>query len=173
MHEASEASAVSDANDAPDAVLSKLLVRTIVVLHHRLHQDLHDELQDVDVQALDWAPGPNTNSMSTLVVHLLASEAEMLRSVRGLPSARDRCAEFAEHCTTREVLLRLIDAAEGDLDHLGVGISVQDLRTLRVRPNKAPPQSGLFWLLRNYGHAREHLAHLQLTKQLYGFAHPV
>ena len=31
-----------------------------------------------------------------------------------------------------------------------------------------PPQPGLVWLLTNYGHAREHLAQMELTKQLYG-----
>jgi hypothetical protein len=162
----------SAASSAPEAVLSDLLVRTIVALYHHVHQELRDELQDVDGQALDWTPGPDTNAISTLVVHLLASEAEMLRSVRGLPSARDRSAEFAAHPATREEVLRLIDVADAALDQLGVGISLQDLRALRVRPNKPTPQPGLFWLLRNYGHAREHLAHLQLTKQMYGFAHP-
>jgi DinB superfamily len=156
-----------------DAVVSDLLVRTIVALYQRVHQELRDELQDVDGQALAWSPGPDTNSISTLVAHLLASEAEMLRSVRGLPSARDRRVEFAAPPTTRDELLRRLDAADADLDHLGGGIRVQDLQALRVRPNKPTPQSGLFWLLRNYGHAREHLAHLQLTKQVYRFAHPV
>jgi hypothetical protein len=166
MHEA------RDDSDAPDAVLSDLLVRTIVALYHRLHQELRDELQDVDALALQWAPGPDTNSMSTLVVHLLASEAEMLRSVRGHVAERDRSAEFVGHPTTRDELLGLIDAAEGVLDYVGAGIRTEDLQALRARPNKPAPHTGLFWLLRNYGHAREHLAHLQLTKQLYGWAHP-
>jgi hypothetical protein len=166
MHDAGDASA------APDAGLSELLVRTIVTSYRSVHQEMRNELLDADVQALDWTPGPDTNSMSTLVVHLLASEAEMLRSVRGLPTERDRDAEFAGRPAAREELLGLIDAAERDLDQLGSGIGVQDLRALRARPNKPAPQSGLFWLLRNYGHAREHLAHLQLTRQLYGLTHP-
>ena len=29
------------------------------------------------------------------------------------------------------------------------------------------PQIGLHWLLNNYGHAREHIGHLELTAQLY------
>jgi len=41
------------------------------------------------------------------------------------------------------------------------------LRALIPRPNKPIPQSGFFWLMRNYGHLREHLAQIQLTKQLY------
>lgn len=163
----------SAASYVPDAVLSELFVHTIVALYHGVHQELRNELQDVDGEAIDWIPGPETNSISTLVVHLLESEAEMLRSVRGLPSGRDRSAEFATHSTTLGELLHRIDAADADLDLLGGGIGPQDLRAWRERPNKSMPQPGIFWLLRNYGHAREHLAHLQLTKQLYGFAHPV
>ena len=30
-----------------------------------------------------------------------------------------------------------------------------------------PPRPGIEWLITNYGHAREHLAQIQLTKQLY------
>jgi hypothetical protein len=30
-----------------------------------------------------------------------------------------------------------------------------------------PPKLGLEWLVSNYGHAREHLAQIELTKQLY------
>jgi hypothetical protein len=111
----------SAASHGPDAVLGELLVGTIVALYHGVHQELRDELRDVDDQALDWTPGPETNPIGTLVAHLLASEAEMLRSVRGLPAARDRNAEFAACPTTRAELLSLIDAAEADLGRLGVG----------------------------------------------------
>src|SRR5260221_14424612 len=161
-----------DAGDAADPALGNLLIRTIVDLYHRLHQEMRDDLQGLDPQALSWTPGPDTNSVSTLVVHLLTSEAEMLRSVRGQPTKRDRSAEFAAHPSTREELLGLIDAAERDLDQIGVQMTPQDLQAQRARPNNPAPQFGLFWLLRNYGHAREHLAHLQLTKQLYSLARP-
>jgi hypothetical protein len=162
----------SDAAERSDASLSELLVGTIVALYQRVHQELRDALQHVDGQTLTWVPAPDTNSISILVVHLLGSEADMLRSVRGLPSDRDRDAEFAQRVATREELLNLVDAADGDLDRLGLEARVQDLRALRLRPNHPAAESGLYWLLRNYGHAREHLAHLQLTKQLYDLAQP-
>jgi hypothetical protein len=45
-------------------------------------------------------------------------------------------------------------------------MTADDLAAIRPRGDR-PPQTGLYWLLSNYGHAREHLAHIQLTKQIY------
>ena len=39
---------------------------------------------------------------------------------------------------------------------------------MQYRPRgDRPPRAGLVWLFENYGHAREHLAQMELTKQLY------
>src|SRR5215207_9472705 len=52
---------------------------------------------------------------------------------------------------------------------------VADVPNVRDRDAERPrgergPQTGLHWLVTNYGHAREHLAHIELTKQLYAQA---
>lgn len=154
-----------------DSSVTELLVATITGLYHDVHEQLREAVAGAGAQALYWTPGPDTNSMGTLVVHMLESECEMLHSVRGLPAPRMRDAEFAPRSHTCDDLLSRIAAADRDLDELCAGITAGDLQDLRTRPNKPAAQSGLFWLLRNYGHAREHLAHLQLTKQLHDFAH--
>jgi hypothetical protein len=91
----------------------------------------------------------------------------MLRNLLQIPTDRNRDAEFAIHDHQRDNLLRLIDAADEDWQQLAPQLGEEELRTEIPRPNKPIPQSGLFWLVRNYGHLREHLAQLQLTKQLY------
>jgi hypothetical protein len=63
----------------------------------------------------------------------------------------------------------MLDAADTDLETLGSRVTEQDLQTMRTRPGKPSAQPGWLWLVRNYRHVREHLAHLQLTKQLYLF----
>jgi DinB superfamily len=143
------------------------VVATIVNLYHDVHRQLREEIIDLVPEALEWTPGPGTNSIGTLIVHLLGSEVEMLRSVLGLPNDRDRNAELVAQTSQRDDLLHRIDTADTDLERLGMSITEHDLFTSRVRPNKSAAQSGLFWLVRNYGHAREHLAHVQLTRQLY------
>lgn len=147
-----------------------LLKATIIEMYHALHEQLRQEIEGLGTEALNWAPGPDTNSIGTLVVHMLGNEEEVFRSIRGLPSDRVRDAEFASRTHIREELLALIQAAEGRLAELAGGISADDLHALRTRPVRPDPAPGLYWLLRGYGHAREHLAHLQLTKQLYDMA---
>jgi hypothetical protein len=150
---------------------AELLLTTIVDLFHTLHGQLREEIRDLDTDALNWTPGPETNSIGTLIVHILGTEEEVLRSVRGLLSDRVRAAEFAPRVYTRADLVQRMQAADTGLDELARGISADDLQALRkrtVRPDAAP---GMFWLLRSYGHSREHLAHLQLTRQLYSLAH--
>jgi hypothetical protein len=141
--------------------------QTFVFLYQEIHNQLQDEVSDLG-EALTWVPGPDTNSISTLVIHLLGSEAEVLRIVRGLPSDRDRSAEFTAKVTDADELVRRIAAADRLLWELGPEITEEDLTTSRVRPSALSnePRTGLYWLLNSYGHAREHLAQLQLTKQL-------
>lgn len=130
------------------------------------HRQMRAAIQDLDAAALNWTPGPETNSIATLVVHSLGSEGETLRIVRGLPSDRDREAEFRTRVSGVEELLRRIDEADALLEESVPAITAEDLQALRTRPGR-PPQSGLSWLLRAFGHLREHLAHLELTKQFY------
>ena len=141
---------------------------TFVSLYREIHDQLQDEVSDLG-EALTWIPGPDMNSISTLVIHLLGSEAEVLRVVRGLPSDRDRPAEFTANVMDADELVRRIMATDRLLEELGLQITEEDLIASRVRPSALSnePRSGLYWLLNSYGHAREHLAQLQLTKQLF------
>jgi hypothetical protein len=142
-------------------------IRDIIALHSAAHRQLREEVDGLDSAALNWRPGPQTNSIGTIIVHALGAEAEMLRNLLEIPTNRDREAEFAVQVHERDALLQLIDGAEADWEQLAPRLRDSDLRALRPRPNKPIPQSGLFWLMRNYGHIREHLAQVQLTKQLY------
>ena len=139
----------------------------IIELHKAVHRQLRDEISDLDSEALNWAPALETSSIGTIVTHVLGAEAEMLRNVLNIPTHRNREAEFTPQMHERDHLLRLIDASDQDWDELAPRIDEDVLTTLLPRPNKPVPQSGLFWLVRNYGHIREHLAQMQLTKQLY------
>jgi hypothetical protein len=147
---------------------------TFVSLYGDIHDQLRKEISDLGEPALTWIPGPDTNSISTLVIHLLGSEAEVLRTVRGLASDRDRSAEFTANVRDAEELQGRIGATDRLLEELGAQISQKDLDTARVRPSALDrtPRTGLYWLLNSYGHAREHLAQLQLTKQLFHQTHP-
>ena len=138
---------------------------TVGALFHEVHRGIREQVEGVDRQALNWKPHPDANSVAVLVVHTLGSEREMIRAVRMLSTERDRPAEFKAEADAAD-LIALVDRADRELDeHVGA-LTAADLTEMRPRGDR-PPKPGLEWLLSNYGHAREHLAQIQLTKQLY------
>ena len=144
-----------------DPVVAKIAEQFQVV-----HGLLRDEVRGLSAEELNWKPAPETNSIAVLVVHTLGSEAEVLRVAANVPGERDRPAEFRVAATDAEDLLREIDQADAYIEAMAPRITAEDLAAERPRGDR-PPETGLHWLLTNYGHAREHLAHIQLTKQLY------
>lgn len=146
---------------ALDDTLRKVLGQAFRDLHERLRV----EVRDLDTGTLNWSPLPKANSVAVLVTHVVGSELQMIRSVRSIPNERDREAEFhVEADATR--LIEMIDAADREMDELVAALTLEDLTGLRPRGDR-PPEAGAYWLLTNYGHAREHLAQIELTKQLY------
>lgn len=129
-----------------------------------VHDELRREVRGMDTGSLNWKPAPETNSIAVLVVHTLGSEAEVFRIVANVPSVRDREAEFQVAESEADLLAKL-DEADALLDELAAQITAEDLEATRPR-RQNPPETGLHWLVTNYGHAREHLAHIQLTRQL-------
>lgn len=132
---------------------------------HDLHERLRVEVRDLDAGTLNWRPLPKANSVAVLVTHILGSELEMIRSVRSMPNERDRDAEFHVELDAAR-LLEMIDAADKEMTELIAALTPDDMTSLRPRGDRTP-ETGAYWLTTNYGHAREHLAQIELTKQLY------
>jgi DinB superfamily len=130
-----------------------------------LHENLRAQVRGLDEGTLNWRPLPKANSVAVLVTHTLGSELEMMRSVRLVPNERDRDSEFRAEAGA-ERLLEMIDAADREMGELISAATDADLTELRPRGDR-PPRPGLEWMIANYGHAREHLAQIELTKQLY------
>ncbi len=142
------------------------VVSTVAGLYRTAHADLREAVRDLEPDALNWSPVSEAISVAALVVHTIGSEAEVLRAVRAVPGERDRDAEFRTHADTAADLVAHLDAADVYLDEMTGTITAADLDAMRPRGDR-PPAKGLYWLVSNYGHAREHLAHVQLTLQLY------
>ncbi len=141
----------------------------VLTLFAQIHGRVRDEVEGLDRDALNWVPTAGANSIATIVTHLIGSESETLRCVAGLPTERDREVEFAGKEVSGSEVLALLDAADAligeakpciDATRLQESIALPTLPAEEVR-------SGLTWLVGNYGHACEHLGHIQLTKQLY------
>jgi DinB superfamily len=134
-------------------------------LYADLHENLRAQVRGLDDGTLNWRPLPKANSVAVLVTHTLGSELEMMRSVRTMPTQRDRDSEFRAEAGA-ERLLEMIDAADREMSELIAAATEADLTELRPRGDR-PPRPGIHWMISNYGHAREHLAQIELTKQLY------
>jgi hypothetical protein len=134
-------------------------------LYAELHENLRVQVRGLDDGTLNWRPLPKANSVAVLVTHTLGSELEMMRSVRSIPAQRDRDSEFRAEAGA-EQLLEMIDAADREMSELIAAVTEADLTELRPRGDR-PPRPGIEWMISNYGHAREHLAQVELTKQLY------
>ena len=65
-------------------------------------------------------------------------------------------------------MLQLLDDADDLITELESQIDASRLRAEFPLPTLPAEEvrSGLTWLVGNYGHAKEHVGHIQLTKQL-------
>jgi hypothetical protein len=142
---------------------------TVLKLFEQLHDQVRQEIEGLDDAALNWSPGPGANSIATLVTHLVGSEGETLRGVAGVAAVRDRDEEFVGATRSVEEIRNELRAADELIEALRSEVGGQRLRVMLALPSLPADErrSGLTWLIGNYGHAREHVGHLQLTKQLY------
>ena len=141
------------------------VAQTVGSLYRDVHAKMREQVRGMDHGTLNWSPLPKANSIAVLVTHTLGSEREMIRALRQVATERDRESEFKVEAEAAD-LLALLDQADRDLDeHIGA-LTAADLTELRPRGER-PPRPGIEWLLANYGHAREHLAQIELTKQLF------
>jgi hypothetical protein len=144
---------------------ARTIATTVGALFHSVHEQMRELVRGMDHGTLNWKPLPQANSVAVLIVHTLGSEREMIRAVRSLTTERDRPAEFRAEAEAAD-LVAMLDEADRELDEHFGELTPADLSELRPRGDR-PPRAGLEWLLSNYGHAREHLAQIELTKQLY------
>ena len=140
----------------------------LLALFSQVHDQLRDELADLDDESLNLVPTPSMNSIAVIVRHLVGSEAETLRAVAGVPNERNRDKEFVPTRGSVEEMHDLLRGADDLIaqitslitdDRLQLEVALPTLPAREIRP-------GLAWLLGNYGHAREHVGQIQLTKQL-------
>jgi hypothetical protein len=157
-----------------DPVGSSDVASTVLTLFGQVHDQIRAEIEGLDADCLNWTPGPGTNSIATTITHLIGSEGETLRSVAGIVDHRDRDAEFVQPRQTLAEVADALDRAEQLIVEVGPRIDSDRLRARLCLPTLPDDErrSGLTWLVGNYGHAREHVGHIQLTKQLYAMVRP-
>jgi hypothetical protein len=142
---------------------------TMLRMFEQLHSQVREEIRSLDDAGLNWSPGPGSNSIATIVIHVVGSEAETLRCLADTHGVRDRQGEFSRGQQTVTEVFDELRAADELITELQSEIGMHRLRTLMSLPTLPAEErrSGFAWLAGNYGHACEHVGHIQLTKQLY------
>ena len=135
-------------------------------LYRQLHDELRSAVDGLSDDQVHWVPCDGANSIAVLIVHTLGSEAETLECIAAHPVERDRDAEFVDGPLTVKDLLSRLDEADALL--ADVARSAPDLGRNFALPTLPAEERrpAMTWLIANYGHAREHLGQVLLTKQL-------
>jgi hypothetical protein len=148
-----------------------LTVTTLAERYKFVHQILREEIAGCTDGQVTYLPAPDTNSFAVLITHVLGSERQHWSIISGQGTDRVRATEFVRRPTTVKDLLDALDAADRLIDELAPAIDATALAKEWPRPDNEP-HPGIYWFINNYGHAREHLAHLQMTKQLFPDKYP-
>ncbi len=130
-----------------------------------LQRGLHNDVQNLPMEAMDWSPGPNMNSVAVLLAHIVGVLREGVDIALGDPSDRVREQEFQTRGVPRDEMLRRLDAvidyARENLPRLGLA----DLS--KERQDEDGPVTCGWALLHALEHASLHFGHLQITSQMW------
>jgi uncharacterized damage-inducible protein DinB len=135
---------------------------------HELHADIAKSLEGLPVEALDWKPGPETNSINVLVVHLTGAERYWIEAVAlGEPTERVRDEEFLAHGLSAVDLKERL-AAEDDFTRRALArFNLPDLEESRKSPRNEKTFNVGWCLAHALEHSALHLGQIQLTRQLW------
>jgi uncharacterized damage-inducible protein DinB len=133
-----------------------------------LHNDLLKAVEGLPDEALDWTPGPDTNSINVLVVHLTGAERYWIGAVAlKEPTERVREKEFLVHGLSAAELKKHLVDEEAFCQNAFKQFSLQDLEASRTSPRDNKTFRVGECLAHALEHTALHLGHIQLTRQLW------
>jgi uncharacterized damage-inducible protein DinB len=149
-----------------------------IVAASELLVDSLDAMREViagaDALALDWRPAQDTNSIAVLAVHSMHSTRMWLSVAMGAPlPERDRPSEFLATAEGVAEMLVFFDEMAADCRALLDTSDAFDAGAVRPTGREGDETAtAAYALLHALEHLREHVAHAQLTRQLWERDHP-
>jgi uncharacterized damage-inducible protein DinB len=132
-----------------------------------LRGQVRDLISGLPAEALNWRPleGDAVNSLAVLVAHIAGAEHFWIAEVvGGLPSTRDRDAEFATQASDVSELSHLLENTGAETRDVFATLTEPDLDGTREARGRTIP---VRWcILHVIDHTALHLGHMQLTYQL-------
>lgn len=134
----------------------------------KCHDDILRTIEGLPPAALDWIPGPETNSISVLVFHVTGSERYWIGDVAMRESSdRDREMEFKIHDVGVEILKKRLEDSLAYARTVLDRLTLNDLERERIAPKGGKSFTVAFALLHALEHAMLHLGHIEITSQLW------
>jgi hypothetical protein len=133
----------------------------------RHHADIGKAVEGLPVEALDWVPGKDMNSINVLVVHSLGAEQRLIGSVAlDEPPSGKRDEEFTARGLSADGLKQRLAASDDFLLQALPRISLADLDMIHTI-HETEQRSVAWILLHALEHTALHLGHIQITRQLW------
>lgn len=137
-----------------------------------LHTDFKAALHDLPQEALDWIPGPETNSLAVLAVHTAGSERFWIGDVVAEETSnRVRESEFQTHGLDAQSLETRLDTSLEYIRKVLADLNLSHMEQIRTPPYRDSPLTCGWALMHALEHTAQHTAHAQLTRQLWDQAH--
>ena len=145
-----------------------------------LHNDYKKAINELNVEALDWVPGPDMNSLCVMIVHATAVERFMVGDMAShIPSNRVRAAEFQAKGMDEVALIKHLDDTLDFVHETVSKLTLEDLiATRELPPGATKPLTTMetltvgWALMHALMHTGLHLGHAQITRQLWDQQHP-
>ncbi|MBI5931367.1 MAG: DinB family protein [Chloroflexi bacterium] len=133
-----------------------------------LHRDFVAAFEDLPMEALDWVPGENINSLCVLVVHTVGATRFWIGDVAlEETSNRDRSAEFKAQGLSVVELKGRFATLEEYAHHALERLTLADLAIVRSVVGRNEKVSVSWALLHALEHTGLHLGHAQLMRQFW------
>jgi len=130
----------------------------------RLREDMRAGLAGQSMEALNWRPYPEGNTISGLVSHMYESGNFLLRTGLGQEVVRERDAQFAATMTDAEAVLAHIDRSTENLLGLARSYTAEDLA--RQHDFRGLDVVGAWFVLHMCEHLQEHWGQIQTIRDL-------
>ncbi len=145
-----------------------------------LHNDYKKAIGGLSVEALDWVPGADMNSLCVMIVHTTAVERYLIGDMAALiPSNRVRASEFQATGLDEAALVNRLDDTLAFVVETVSNFTLEDLGSIRQipaggnKPATALETLTVGWaLMHALSHTALHLGHAQITRQLWDQQNP-
>ncbi len=147
-------------------------VQAYIAEFNTLRGEIRKTLQGMSDEAGNWHPLPkDSNSIYALITHLTGAQGNwMKRVIAGIPTSRDREAEFRASGILSEAL-KAWETIDRETDEILSKLTRKQLEETRDVSGPYGRVTVRWCILHQISHYATHLGHVQITRQLWDAQH--